>query len=430
MEDLDSDDFSVELEDFEYVQVKSFDRIFRIGEGGSFLQRPCVHDGIVFAASLDRNVYAIRISTGGLVWKFTAEAGFAPSSPMISDGILYIGSYDHNMYAIEERTGKLLWKFRTEEKITSTAMIQEGRVYFGSNDYNLYCLDAKTGDLVWKFHTQGEVPSMPTYHDGMVLFGSWDRFLYCLGADTGRLIWKFEAQSDVYNEWLLTIHNGVVYVPSFDNVMRAVDMKTGRLLWKYTTGIYGGMHSSPLVYKDRLYAVNREGTLHCLTLEGRVVWKFRINYVMSLIEIDEDRIYFGAGDYNLHCVDTSGKELWKFPTQGEIWWKPTVSENVILFTSHDCNLYCVDKNTRELLWKFRGQGAPSDWPPAFDGFELKVRKSADESGISEDKTRKTYEIDGLEEESMNMYKSRITYQISTQYSSKGKYQIDSKEEEF
>ena len=34
------DDFSVELEDFEYVQVQKFDRIFDIGEGGSLAQKP------------------------------------------------------------------------------------------------------------------------------------------------------------------------------------------------------------------------------------------------------------------------------------------------------------------------------------------------------------------------------------------------------
>ena len=89
----------------------------------------------------------------------------------------------------------------------------------------------------------------------------------------------------------------------------------------------------------------------------------------------------------------------------------------------------MDKNTRNLLWKFRGQGAPSDWPPPFDGFELKVRKSVEDSGIS-DSRRKTYDVESMEEDNLDTYKSRITYQVSTQYAAKGKYQIDSDEEEF
>jgi hypothetical protein len=34
------------------------------------------------------------------------------------------------------------------------------------------------------------------------------------------------------------------------------------------------------------------------------------------------------------------------------------------------------------------------------------------------------------EQNVSAYKSRITYQISTQYAAKGKYQVDSEEEEF
>ena len=50
----------------------------------------------------------------------------------------------------------------------------------------------------------------------------------------------------------------------------------------------------------------------------------------------------------------------------------------------------------------------------------------------EEEEKKAYEFGfGPEDEkNTSTYKSRITYQISTQYASKGKYQVDSDEEEF
>ncbi len=424
------DEFSLEMEDFEYKQVKKFDRVFELGEGGSFCQKPCIYEGRVYVACLDRNVYCIDARTGELFWKFQAEGGFAPASPVAHQGTIYIGGYDFNFYALDARTGKLLWKFRTQGKICGNALVHENRVYFGSADYNLYCLDKDTGKLVWKFRTYAEVPSHPTVHKGMVLFGSYDRFLYCLDKNTGRLLWKLETQGDVYNEDPLLIHDDIVYFPSFDNMLRAADVNTGKLLWKFRTGTYGGMHSGPRMKDNVLYQVNREGVLHALTLEGKGLWQFRINNAMAIPYVHDDRVYVGTEDQNLYCISIDGKVLWKFKTQGAVWWRSVIWENKLYFTSADCHLYCVDARTHRLVWKFRGQGAPSHFPPPFESYELKVSKSAEDAGVKEGEERKSYELGALEEEGTSEYKTRITYQVSTQYASKGKYQVDSDEEEF
>ncbi len=424
------DEFSIEMEDFDYKQVKKFDRIFNIGVGGSFMQWPCIYDGRVYVGCLDRNVYALDARNGELVWKFQAEGGFAPASPVANDGIIYIGSYDYNFYTIDALTGKMIWKFKTQGKIVGNAKVHGNRVYFGSNDYNLYCLDLKTGQMIWKFKTQGEVPSCPTIYKGMVLFGCYDHILYCLDAESGRLIWKFATQGDIYNEDELLIHEDIAYFPSFDNHLRALDLNTGKLKWKFRTGHYGGMHSGPRLNKNLLYQVNREGVLHALALDGKELWNFKINHAMALPMIHNDKIYFGTEDQNLYCLDLNGKVLWKFGTQGMLWWKPSIWDNKVYFTSCDCHLYCVDINTHELVWKFRGQGAPSYIPPPFESYELTVKKPVPESGLEEKGTRKRYDLNVTESgEEGTFYKSRITYQISTQYQSKGgKYQIDSDEE--
>jgi hypothetical protein len=45
--------------------------------------------------------------------------------------------------------------------------------------------------------------------------------------------------------------------------------------------------------------------------------------------------------------------------------------------------------------------------------------------------RKEYSFDAIgEEQGISTYKSRITYQVSTRYAAKGKYQKDSDEEAF
>jgi outer membrane protein assembly factor BamB len=424
------DEFSVEMEDFEYKQVKKFDRIFNYGEGGSFAQKPCIYKGRVYVGCLDKNVYCLDAGMGELIWKFRADGGFCPASPIAHDGMIYIGSYDFNFYALEADTGKLVWKYKTQGKVAGCATVDGDRIYFGSNDFNLYCLDRRTGGMLWKFKTFGEVPSRPTVHEGKVIFGSYDRFLYCVDGKTGLLLWKFETQGDIYHEDGVLVREGVVYFPSFDNYLRALDLSSRSLLWKYRTGNYGGMHSGPVVLDDMLIQVNREGVLNAITFQGRSVWKFRVNDAMALPMVHDGKVYIGTEDHNLYCLDSHGKVQWKYTTQGELWWKPAAWDGRICFTSMDCNLYCIDLNTREIVWKFRGQGAPSYSPPPFESYELTVKKPAQDSGFEEREGRKKYDIDSLEgEESGSQYKSRVTYQMSTQYQSKGgKYQVDSDEE--
>jgi outer membrane protein assembly factor BamB len=115
-----------------------------------------------------------------------------------------------------------------------------------------------------------------------------------------------------------------------------------------------------------------------------------------------------------------------------MWWRPAISKDRIYFTSWDCFLYCVDTESHDLVWKFRSQGSPSYVPPPFDSFELTVKKPVEDSGFKEEGSSKRYQMDaGETEEKEQFYKSRITYQISTQYQSRGgKYQVDSDEEEF
>ena len=112
---------------------------------------------------------------------------------------------------------------------------------------------------------------------------------------------------------------------------------------------------------------------------------------------------------------------------GPVWWKAAISGGVVYFSSYDCNLYAVDVNTRKLLWKFRCSGSPSYLPPANDEYEVEILIPKDE--VDADVREKRYDIGFVDDdETAGAYKSKITYRMSTQYASKGKYQVDSDEE--
>ena len=101
---------------------------------------------------------------------------------------------------------------------------------------------------------------------------------------------------------------------------------------------------------------------------------------------------------------------------------------MVYFSSWDCHIYAADKDTGKERWRFNTGSSPSYIPPVHEGFEIEMKIPRTE--IVEEK-KKQYDLNMIEEEqSTSFYKSRITYQVSTQYREKGKYQIDSEEEGF
>ena len=103
---FESPDFEIELEDVEVKKVRKFDRVFRVGFGGSIDQKPAIANGVIYFGALDYYVYAVDCKTGKDVWKFKTNGPIMESSPVIINNVLYIGSFDSNLYAIDAINGE------------------------------------------------------------------------------------------------------------------------------------------------------------------------------------------------------------------------------------------------------------------------------------------------------------------------------------
>lgn len=145
-----------------------------------------VADGVVYI-QFSNSIYAFSANTGYLISQaqFSANSCSIGSSPAIANGILYVGSDDRNLYALDLRTGYLLWNYSTGAPIDSSPAVADGVVYIGSEDFNVYALDANTGAVLWNFPTGNEVESSPTIANGTLYVGSDDGNLYAFNLAGG-----------------------------------------------------------------------------------------------------------------------------------------------------------------------------------------------------------------------------------------------------
>jgi outer membrane protein assembly factor BamB len=421
-------EFMTEMAEYDMQKVKKFERIWRVGYGGSISSTPLYYNGVIYFGCADQFVYALDPADGRMRWKFKTEGGIILSYVKEYNGLIYFGSFDHNMYAITAEGGKLVWKYKTFDKIASTPAFSDGVVYFGGKDHFVYALRADTGQLVWKYKTFDCIISEPAVVGDRLLIVSYDRNLYCLNKNTGELIWRFETQGEIHNPSKLAVKDGVVYFNSFDNYLRAVDIENGKLIWKKLLGQYG-CEGTATIHGDVIYNAARNGVLYAVSTDGELLWKFVTREVPGEPCVHGDKLYIGGGDFFMYCLSLAGKELWRFKTQGYVWHQNIKVGKNLVFGSWDCNLYCVDADTGQLVWKFGTGGSPCPVPPTYEGYEMRIRLPVAQAEDGD--SRKTYDLDLPDEElGTSAYKSRITYQISTHYAEKGKYQVDSDEEAF
>jgi outer membrane protein assembly factor BamB len=92
------------------IYVGSYDHdlyAFRAGNGtmlwkfrtGGYVTAAVAADGCVYFGSYDRNLYALRASDGAKIWSFPTY-GWIMASPALVNGVVYTASEDGNIYAV------------------------------------------------------------------------------------------------------------------------------------------------------------------------------------------------------------------------------------------------------------------------------------------------------------------------------------------
>jgi alcohol dehydrogenase (cytochrome c) len=138
---------------------------------GAFTSNPIVLGGVVYIEDPDSSVYALRLSTGKLVWKHDYHSGTpsgGPNGVAYGYGLLY-GATEDSLFALDPRSGKQVWirklTSNAREGIDMAPQLYDGKVlistvpgnsvgfYFAGAYGVVYSLDARTGKVVWSFST-------------------------------------------------------------------------------------------------------------------------------------------------------------------------------------------------------------------------------------------------------------------------------------
>jgi outer membrane protein assembly factor BamB len=155
--------------------------------------RPTVVGNDVYVGFSDGYVVALRKHDGTLIWdrKIGGKGRFhdVDSTPIYDHGLLYVASFDESLHAIRAETGEEVWQ--TSDGGYTAVTIEEERLYFSTSDGWIQCIDKNSGKIIWTQKVKHGIGSRPTLLKGYLLFGESEGPLMIVDSRTGHYVTSF-----------------------------------------------------------------------------------------------------------------------------------------------------------------------------------------------------------------------------------------------
>ncbi len=249
------------------------------GSKDRWIASPLVLNDVIYAPNVDGTLYALNLSTGGLLWQLPVGSSLW-SGPVTNGKLIFLTSLDHFLYAVDPQTHQIAWKVNLDGSAPGSPSVSAdgSTLYVGSFASKVYAIDAATGQIRWSTKTANWVWGTPGLSGDAIYIADINGQIYSLGSTDGQNAWPVLAPDGPVTASPLVLPNGVVVATESGSVY-AFDAK-GNPLWP-AVDIGGKIYTSPVLAGDLivvapmgapylLYALNtRDGSLLPWHFDGK-----------------------------------------------------------------------------------------------------------------------------------------------------------------
>jgi outer membrane protein assembly factor BamB len=286
-----------------------------------------------FLAQATYPVVKLDLETGKELWRFEGARGQYIEGGVVADGLFAIGNSDKNVYALDVDTGDLVWQFETDHRVWATPLIVEDTVYISSMDHNLYARRLSDGEELWTFAAPGggALASTPALQDSTLYIGTFGNRVYAIDAETGTEIWRFPKEPGENWFWGSPLIDGdAVYAVDVKGTVYKLDAGTGEEIWHEQLEPKGNdkdasVRGGPALTEDgsTLLISSENGTLYALDVDdGSEMWAEEgegKGYVTPVVNGDIVYQALIQGPYRIRALEITddGDEVWVYPLPEE-----------------------------------------------------------------------------------------------------------------
>jgi outer membrane protein assembly factor BamB len=195
---------------------------------------PVFSGGIVYAGFANGMVAAVRAENGEPIWQHRVMLPEGRSelermvdvdgTPVLSGGILYVASYQGRMKALRASDGSLLW----EQEMSTYLDLAEGygQVYVIDTTDIVQAIDQSSADNVWRQEgLQLRRLTSPVAFSNYVLVGDGDGYVHVLAQSDGRFVGRRKVGGKGLRSRSVVV-DGTVYVLTNSGSLQALTVES------------------------------------------------------------------------------------------------------------------------------------------------------------------------------------------------------------
>jgi outer membrane protein assembly factor BamB len=294
---------------------------------------------------VNSSISSSNVGKLGVAWSLPLNAkasafGNYATTPVIVHGIVYTQDLQSNVYAVKLSTGKLLWshKYNSPNIGPNGLAIAHGTV-FGETLDRAFALQASTGEQLWSkkiTRNKGEgIDMAPAYHNGTVYIstvpgntngfytGNGAAILWAMNAKTGATKWKWdEVPPSLWGNKKVNSGGGQWQPPTFDaqghlylNVANPAPYLGDKAYPGKKVYAWGSSRPGKNLYTDSVVELNpANGKMiwyYQLTPHDVLDWDLNNQALITTVKGKEAIISAGKAGIAIANDAKTGKLLWK-----------------------------------------------------------------------------------------------------------------------
>ena len=232
-----------------------------------------------------------------------------------------------------------------------------GRLYVGTRDGMLRCI--LRGEVVWAVKIRGGMLATPLLDKDDLYIATGGGELIALNRITGKQRWVSEVKEELTTQPVIA--DGRLYVMSSEEAVTAISLE-GKLLWKFRREPGAGFtirgNARPRVAHGLLYAAFADGNVAALTLDQGVArWMRQVSGTGDYLDVDalaapedDTRVYAASAKAGVVALDAkTGEPVWTYALPGA---NQVMTDGARIYASGKGALVGITRLEGKKLWQF------------------------------------------------------------------------------
>lgn len=267
--------------------------------------QPVLFDNTIYAATSDGNIYAIEAHTGDEKWTEELSESGVDYSPAITNNRLLLSTVS-NVIAYD-LSGSFQWRIPLEGTPIAPTIHNDAGYVATTEIGSLVRFNPKDGETLWT-RTTDPTEHVPSVDDSHIYTAELGGDVFARKVSDGTKSWHHILPEMPSTTAVLS--NNRAYVGTYKGHLVAINTKTGERVWgqqvKSQTTLY-----APVVSSDRVYTVDRHGTVYAFSHSGDLQWTYNTggHTASNVVDLSPTRskntLFTLSPDNIIHVFDIS-----------------------------------------------------------------------------------------------------------------------------